>query len=155
VIAVAYTTADARRQLLDTLADGAEELGVALASLSEAYEMLDEASAERMEEQLFRPVQAAYGRAKRTHAEFAERHELQGREFPSPVPGAPSKGAKGFLDAAMQAIGAADLKLATLQDSMLPVEVGDPELRAGLEQVRSAIADLRARAHELLRTLGR
>jgi len=55
----------------------------------------------------------------------------------------------------LQAIGSADLKLATLQDSMLPVEVGDAELRAGLEQVRSAIADLRARAHELVRTLGR
>ncbi len=98
-------------QLLDTLAEGAEELGVALASLSEAYEHARRSERRALEEQLFRPVQAAYGRAKRTHAEFAERHELQGREFPSPVPGAPSKGAKGFLDAAMQAIGAADLKL--------------------------------------------
>lgn len=152
---MAYTTADARKQLLDTLADAAEDLGVALASLTEAYEMLDESTGDRVEQELFRPVQMAYGRAKRTHAEFAERHQLVGREFEAPVPGAPSKGVKGFLDSAVQAIGSADLKLATLQDSMLPVEVGDAELRAGLEQVRSAIADLRARAHELVRTLGR
>ena len=45
--------------------------------------------------------------------------------------------------------------LATLQDSMLPVEVGDPELRAGLSAVRESIGPLPGRARELLRTLGR
>jgi hypothetical protein len=38
---------------------------------------------------------------------------------------------------------------------MLPVEVGDAELRAGLEQVRALIGDVGARAHELMRTFGR
>ena len=71
------------------------------------------------------------------------------------MPGAPSKGAKGFLEAAVQAIVSADSTLATLQDSMLPVEVGDPELRAGLEQVRELLGHLSTRAHELVRTLGR
>ncbi|MCW3024929.1 MAG: hypothetical protein JWM29_361, partial [Solirubrobacterales bacterium] len=37
-----YTTADARQQLLDTLADATEQLGSAVAALSEAYEALDE-----------------------------------------------------------------------------------------------------------------
>ena len=150
-----YTTADARQQLLETLADATEDLGVALAALTEAYELLDEGTGARVERELFRPVQTAYGRAKRTHAEFAARHELPGRAFEPPVPGAPGRGVKGFLDSAVQEVSAADLKLATLQDSMLPVEVGDAELRAGLEQVRSIIGDIRARAHELVRTLGR
>jgi hypothetical protein len=152
---VPYTTADGRQQLLDTLADAAEDLGVALAALTEAYELLDETTGDRVERELFRPVQAAYGRAKRTHADFAARHGLPGRTFEPPVPGAPGRGVKGFLDSALLAVGAADLKLATLQDSMLPIEVGDAELRAGLEQIRTVVGDLRARAHELVRTLGR
>jgi hypothetical protein len=152
---VAYTTADAREQLLSTLAQATEDLGLALASLSEAYELLDESSAERLEQGLFRPVQLAYGRARRTHAEFAERHGLSGRTFEPASPGAPSKGVKGFLDSAVHAVSDANGKLATLQDSMLPVEVGDPQLRAGLEEVRGLIDHLGAHARELERPIGR
>jgi hypothetical protein len=152
---VAYTTADARQQLLDTLAQATEELALALASLSEAYELLDENTAERLEQQLFRPVQTAYGRAQRTHAGFAERHGLPGRTFAAAVPGAPSQGARGFIDGAVQAVARADATLATLQDSMLPVEVGDPQLRAGLADVRALLGEVGAAARELLRTLGR
>jgi hypothetical protein len=152
---MAYTTVEARQQLLDTLAQAAEELGFALASLSEAYELVDEGTAERLEAGLFRPLQAAYGRAKRTHADFATRHRLARRTFESHSPGAPSGGAKGFLEDAVEAVGRADGALADLQDSMLPVEVGDTELRAGLTQVRELLDGFRARARELLRTLGR
>ena len=38
---------------------------------------------------------------------------------------------------------------------MLPVEVGDKELRAGLEQVRVLLGETRERARRLTRTLGR
>jgi len=152
---VPYTTADARQQLLDSLAEATDELGVALASLSEAYERLDERNADRVEQELFRPVQSAYGRAKRTYAEFAERHGLADRAFEPAIAGAPSRGVKGFLDSAVSAIAGADRTLATLQDSMLPVEVGDTRLRAGLEQVRELLDGLGARARELVRTLGR
>jgi hypothetical protein len=38
---------------------------------------------------------------------------------------------------------------------MLPVEVGDPQLRAGLSEVRRLIAEVPARAHDLVRTVGR
>jgi hypothetical protein len=152
---VPYTTADGRQQLLDTVAEAANALGAALAALSEAYEQLDEHSADAVEEQLFRPVQMAYGRAKRTHAGFAERHELPGRAFEQAAIGAPSHGVKGFLDGAVQAIGDADRLLATLQDSMLPVEVGDAELRADLEQVRLLLDGLSTRAREIMRTFGR
>jgi hypothetical protein len=152
---MAIPTAQARQQLLDVLAGAAEQLGFALAALSEAYEQLDEYAAERLEEQLFRPVQSAYGRAQRTHAGFAERCELPSRTFEPQSPGAPSNGPKGFIDLAVDAASKANNALAGLQDSMLPVEVGDAELRAGIAEVRVLIDDLRARAHELIRTLGR
>ena len=45
--------------------------------------------------------------------------------------------------------------LGELQDSMLPIEVGDVELRAGLSEVRELIGGVRVRARELVRTLGR
>jgi hypothetical protein len=152
---VPYTTADARKQLLDTIAEAVEKLGAAVSSLSEAYERLDEHTADAVEEALFRPVQLAYGRARRAHAAFAERHGLPVHTFAVATAGAPSQGARGFLDSAVAAVGDADQLLATLQDSMLPVEVGDQELRADLEQIRTLIGGLGARARELERTLGR
>ncbi len=152
---MAYVTAEARQQLLDDLAAAIDALGAALAALAAAYEVLDEQTADRLEEQLFRPVQAAYGRAKRTHAEFAARYGLRGRTFAPGAPGPPSLGARGFLDRAVDAVGECDTALAELQDSMMPVEVGDPELRAGLADVRTAVGDLRARAAALVSRLGR
>lgn len=149
------TTAEARQQLLDALAESIDELGLALASLGAAYEQLDEYTAERLEEKLFRPVQAAYGRAKRTHAEFAGRHGLPGGTFESRAPGLPSTRAKGFIDNAVEAAGRADRALAGLQDSPLPVEVGDVALRAELTEVRGLIGGVSRQARELLRTLGR
>jgi len=152
---VAYTTAEARQQLLDSVAEATEEIGIALASLGEAYELLDERTAEVLESELFRPVQMAYGRAQRTHAEFADRHGLPRRRFEPASPGAPSLGVKGLLETAVEATERSDGVLAALQDSMLPVEVGDPPLRAGLEDVRRLIGELRGRSRELVRTLGR
>ena len=73
-----YAAREARQELLDTVGDATDELGAALASLGAAYEQLDDHSADRLEEQLFRPVQAVYGRARRTHAAFAARHGLPG-----------------------------------------------------------------------------
>ena len=105
---MAYVAAEARQQLLDDLGRAADELGVALAALGAAYEQLDERSADKLEEELFRPVQLAYGRARRTHAGFAERHGLQGRTFETASAGLPSQGVKGFLDNAVDAVGKAD-----------------------------------------------
>ena len=152
---MAYTTADARQQQLDTLAEVIEEIGFGLASLGEAYEQLDAQKADELEQELFRPVQMAYGRGKRIHAEFAARYGLPGRTFEPVFPGAPSRGVKGFLDSAVEAAGKADSVLATLQDSMLPVEVGDAELRAGLAEVRTLVADVHARARRFVSLLGR
>lgn len=150
-----YTNAQAREQLLESIRQAIQELDMALASLGEAYEQLDDQSAERLEGELFRPVQLAYGRMKRTYTEFAARHDLPSQAFEAAPAGAPSKGVKGFLEHAMDAAGRADGTLATLQDSMLPVEVGDVELRAGLEEVRTLLGALPGRARQFMRTLGR
>jgi hypothetical protein len=152
---MAYTAANARAQVLDVLADAADDIGRALADLGEAYELLDDHAAERLEEELFGPVQMAYGRAKRTHAEFAKRYDLPGHEFAPQAPGGPSHGAKGFIERAVEAASKADGTLATLQDSMLPVEVGDPELRAGITAVRELLGGVRGHAREILRVFGR
>src|SRR5215213_7214409 len=152
---MAYVTREARQLLLDTVGEAIDEIGVALAALGAAYEQLDEQTADRLEAELFRPVQVAYGRAQRTYAAFAERHGLTARKFEPALPGHPSQGVRGFLDGAVAAVDEADMLLIELQDSMRPVEVGDTELRAGLSQVRELVGDLRARSRELVRTLGR
>ena len=152
---MAYSAAEAREQLLDTIAEAIEELGFALAYLTEAYERLDDRNAERLEEVFFRPVQLAFGRARRTHAAFAERHGLAGRSFEEPSPGLSPRGAPGYIERAVDAVAEADLALVALQDSMLPVEAGDEDLRAGLAAVRDLLDGLAARARELGRTLGR
>jgi hypothetical protein len=152
---VTYTTAEARQQVLDALAAAADEIALALALLSEAYEHLDEYAAGQLEEQLFQPIQAAYGRAKRVHGAFAERYGLPARALHTPSQIAPSSGTKGLIEAAVEAAGSADGALVELQDSMLPVEVGDAELRAGIAAVRELVGGLRPRAREVMRTLGR
>lgn len=153
--AMPYATSEARRELLDTLAEAADALGFALACLAEAYDKLDEHNGDRLEAELFRPVQLAYGRAKATHTEFAGRHGLPARKFEQPSAGVSSRGAPGFIDQAVEAVAEADRTLAELQDSMLPVEAGDAELRSGLTAVRERVRGLPGTARELLRTLGR
>jgi len=152
---MAYSSAEARQQLLEDLANAIDELGVSLAALGAVYELLDENMADRMEEELFRPVQVAYGRAQRTYTGFASRHGLTGRPFEPSTAGRVSQGARSFLDAAVEAVGEADHLLVEIQDSMMPVEVGDAELRAGLAEVREIVGPLPNRAHELVRVLGR
>jgi hypothetical protein len=152
---MAYASAEGRQELLDALAVAIEDIGLALADLGAAYEQLDEQNADRLEAELFGPVQVAYGRAKRTHAEFAGRHGLASRVFEGSAAGLPSTGAHGFIDDAVRAAAEADSGLAALQDSSLAAEVGDVELRSGLRDVRQLLGSVRQRAQGLQRTLGR
>ena len=152
---MAYTSAEARQELLDALARAIDQIGVALSALGAAYEQLDEGNADRLEEVLFRPVQVGYGRAKSAHAQFAGRHGLTSPPFEAPPPGLPSTGAKGFIDSAVGAVAEADRELSAMQDSSLWAEVGDVELRAAITEVRELLGDVRQRARELERTLGR
>jgi hypothetical protein len=152
---MAYTSESARAQLLDELGEAVDQLAVGLASLGEAYEQVDEHTAELLEEQLFRPVQGAYGRARRTHSEFAQRYGLSAREFDGGSSGTHTVDPRVYLERAITAIEQADHVIAEMQDSMLPVEVGDRELRDGLTQTRELIADAPAHGRQLLRTIGR
>src|SRR3954454_7159380 len=152
---MAYITSEARQELLDTVAEATDELGVALAALGDAYEALDEQSADTLEEELFRPVQLAYGRAKKTYTDFAARHGHEPRAFEAAGHARPSSGVRGFLEVAVEAIEQSEAILVELQDSMSPVEVGDPELRAGLADVREILAPLVDAANRFLSLLGR
>jgi hypothetical protein len=152
---VAYSAGEARTQLLDDVAEAADQLALAVAALGEAYEELDEQTADRLEEELFRPVQHAYGRLRRTHGEFAERFGLSGRSFERSSGGMHSGDPRVYVERAVEAIERADQGLAELQDSMLPVEVGDRELRAGLSECREMIAELPGHARRLMRAQGR
>src|SRR5688572_29062163 len=120
--------------MLDQMGEAIDALGDALAALGDAYEKLAVDAADKLEEELFGPVQAALGKAKRTHTGFADRHGLPTRTFSPANPGPPSKRAGEFIDEAVDAVAEADDILSELQDSMRPVEVGDPELRAGLAE---------------------
>ncbi len=152
---MSFSSAAGRTQLLAVVAEAADRLAIALGLLSGAYDLLDERAAERLEEEIFRPVQLAYGRLRRTHEEFAARSELPGREFAPAPEGAPARGVQGLLESAVAEVLAADGELATLQDSMLPVEVGDAELRAGLQDVRARLGTVPGAARAMMRTFGR
>ena len=152
---MAISTVEARQELLDELAGAIDEIGFALAALGAAYEQLDEQTADRLEEALFRPIQLAYGRAKRTHDGFASRHGMPTVGFEAQSPGLPSTRPKGFIEAAVEAAGQADRALASLQDSPMLVEVGDVDLRSGVAEVRELVGSLPVPARELVRTLGR
>jgi hypothetical protein len=150
-----YVAGEARQELLDTVAEAADVLSGALASLGAAFDLLDDHTAERLEDELFRPLQLAYGRARRTHGDFAARHGLPSRTFAPAESGHPSQGVTGFLEGAVDAIERADDILSELQDSMLPVEVGDPEVRAGLAEVRTLLGDLPNKARRIGGVVGR
>jgi hypothetical protein len=152
---MAYITAQARQELLDAVGDATDGIGRALAALGAAFELLDDPTAERLEGDLFRPVQGAYGRARRTYTGFAERYGLAARPFVAADPPGPHGGVKAQLERAVGAVEAADAALSMLQDSMMPVEVGDAELRAGLTDVREHLGHVRGKAREIVRTLGR
>jgi hypothetical protein len=152
---MAYTTSEGREQILSELGQAVEELSHSLALLGEAYEHVDEHTADVLEEQLFRPVQGAYGRARRTHSEFAGRHAMAAGTFDQAARVLPSQTTQSLIDQAVEASERADHLIAELQDSLLPIEVGDPELRAGLMETREMISDVPGRARALTRTLGR
>jgi hypothetical protein len=152
---MSFTVAEGRQEILDQLAGGIEMLATAVATLTVAYERLDEQRSDALEEELFRPVQLAYGRARRTYNEFADRSGLARASIGEGSAGPEHQGAIGLIERAAEVVEGADAAIAELQDSMLPVEVGDQELRAGLSETRSLVAQVPALAHRFVRTVGR
>jgi hypothetical protein len=152
---MSYTTQEGRERIVADLAQAADQIELALSYLTDAYELVEEGTADRLEEQLFAPVQAAYGRARRTQTEFSRRYGMGDGRAHGSVLGSRPHGAKELIEGAVDALEQADHWIGELQDSLLPVEVGDEELRAGLSDTRGLIAPLPSRARELVRTLGR
>jgi hypothetical protein len=152
---MSYAAADARQQVLEEIAAAAAQVALALACLGEAYEVLDEHSADRIEDELFRPTQQALARAQRTYADFAATYGLAQRSFAAGDVGHGNQTGRDLVGRASAAAREADRLLAELQDSMLPVEVGDPALRAGLAEVRELVSSVPPRAQAFLRILGR
>ena len=152
---MAFTTLEARGQILDDLAAAVDQIALATALLAEAYEQLDVTTADRLEDELYRPAQRAFGRAKRTHAQFAERSRLSRQPFEPTGLHVRRHSFKEMIERAVATASDADRQIAELQDSMLPIEAGDGELRAGLGEVRELLAVLTSRAPRFLRTLGR
>jgi hypothetical protein len=152
---MSYTTAEGREQILSDLAVAIEQIADSIAVLGEAYEQLDERAGDVLEEDLFRPVQAAYARARRTYADFAARSNLRARSFSAHSPGRVGQSIQSLIERAVDAVHDADQSIADLQDSLLPVEVGDEALRAGLSRTRTLIAQVPSTCDELIRTLGR
>ncbi len=149
------SAAEARGKIMSDLAGAIAQLGFGTACLGEAYELLDDATADRLEADLFRPLQKAYGRAKRTQSSFADRFGLEARALAAASPGLPSQGAKVFVTRAVTAATEADRRITDLQDSMLPIDAGDPELRAGLAEIREQLDGVPAAGSAFLRTFGR
>ncbi len=149
------TADEARARILADLVAAADQVALALACLTEAFEQLDVATADRLEAELFRPAQRAFGRAKATHDGFAGRIGRPAGEFGSPSAGLSSQGVKVLVERAVAAVAEADKIIAELQDSMMPIESGDAELRAGLGEVRELLAPVPGSAGALLRVLGR
>ena len=152
---MAYTNAEARSRILEDLANVIDDISLASACLGEAYEHLNGGSADRLETDLFRPISTAMARARRTQTGFADRMGLTAPALEEQSAGAPSRDVKLYIDRAVSACSEAGRTLAELQDSMMPIEAGDADLRAGLAEIREMIDGLPGRAREFTRTMGR
>ena len=151
---MSYTNESGRRQIVEDAIVAADDLADALAALGEVYDLLEEHFADQMEESLFKPTQAAVGQLKRTLTEFTGRYGLPAPDLPAAAVPAPSD-PHATLERVADLVQAADDTLAELQDTLLPVEVGDAELRAGLSRTRTLIGRVPASAEGLIRMLGR
>ena len=150
---MAITTAEARTQIVDDLGAATDQITLAVACLA-AHELLDDLTADRLEADLFRPVQRApAGPSAQTRRSPDVTAPRPRRGAPSP--GAPSQGVRSFREGAVVAATEASRLIAELQDSMLPIEFGDSELRSGLSETRELVDTLPRAARAFLRTLGR
>lgn len=152
---MAYVTQEARQELLDSIAEAADELASGLAAVGAAYEQLDDASGDQLEDALFRPLQTAVGRLKKTHGDYSARYQIAPHVFmPAPAPAVHHR-VKDLLEQAAEAAEQAESILAELQDTGMTVEVGDQELRAGVAETRRMLAHVVSAADAAISRFGR
>jgi hypothetical protein len=151
-----YTSHEGRERILRESGEAAAALLGSIEALGAAYEALDDNAAQDLESRLYDPVGRAAKTLLATAAAFAQRCD---EPFERPVAkhfaGGREDGPRQYVDAAVALVGEADALLAELQDSLLPIEVGDAPLREGLAATRRTVASLPQAARELERTLGR
>jgi hypothetical protein len=151
-----YSSHEGRDRIFRDSADAAAGLLGAIEALGTAYEALDEHAADELERHLYAPIGLAAKTLLAAVTAFAARSD---ETFERPVakhfPGGREDGARQHVDAAIAFVGESDEILAELQDSLIPVEVGDAALREGLSATRRTLAPLPQAARELERTLGR
>lgn len=155
LLGMPISTQESHERIVGDLGAAAEQLALAVACLGEAYEQLSVMAADRMEADIYAPVQRALGRTKRTRSQFAERVGREASPIADPQTGRSSQGAKVFIERAAGATTQAGGLIADLQDTGMAIESGDAELRAGLSEIRDLLAPVPAQAREFLRTLGR
>lgn len=148
-------TQEIRESLIGELGAAVDALARGFADVGAAYEVLDEAAADRLEAEVYGPAQGAYAALRRTRSEFAARHGLAAPAAAA-QPGDPGRrSARELLEQACEAFAEADAILVEIQDSGLGVEVGDQEQRAGTAEVRRRLDPLPGRIEALLSVLGR
>jgi hypothetical protein len=153
---VTYDPAQARRALVDELLDAAAEISTAIAYASAAHERLDDTSADRLEAQVFAPLQKALGTLRRAAGGFAARHGDPAASSSAPPPEPhPSQGVAALLEGCGAAARTADEHLGALQDSLVLVELGDADLRAGVSDARRRLGEVPTALRAFTRTLGR
>lgn len=153
---VTYDPAEARRALVDDLLGAAQDVAEAIAYASAAYDLLDDTSGDRLEEQVFAPLQKALGALRRAAEGFATRHGIAAPAAAPPPPEPhPSQGVAALLDGCGAAARRADDHLGTLQDSLLLIDLGDAELRTGVADVRRRLGGVPAALRTFTRMLGR
>src|SRR5215469_14164003 len=101
---MSYTNQEGRERIVRDLASASEQIELALSYLTDAYELVDEGLADRIEEELFSPVQASFGRARRTLGEFTRRYQLRDSATPPAASGARPHGARELVQSAADAI---------------------------------------------------
>ena len=89
----------------------------------------------------FRDVLEPFARSIRGGVTFVRMVDGENRPVEQQPAGVSPTGATGFIHQAVESISEADRTLTGLQDSMLPVEVGDAALRSGLVEVRDRYGD--------------
>jgi hypothetical protein len=151
---MAYTTEEGRNQILDDSVAAVNDLAQALGALGDVYDLLPEQEADELEIHIFAPLQKAYGLLKRAHTEFAQRSGLTPRYF-NDVEQGPVEEARDTVERVADLIQGADDAIAELQDTLLPVEVGDRELRDALSGTRELLAHLPGNCDEFVSRHGR
>jgi hypothetical protein len=152
---MAFTTREAQERIVDELGWAVGQIALASEVFSDAYERLDATTADRLEDELYRPLQRGFGRAKRTLVQFAGRVGLEPQEGEPGDANVARLTLKETIERAVALAADGAQRIAELQDSDMAIAAGDSELRSGLAETRRLLGELSTRAPAFLRTLGR